>query len=91
MTRRRGLSETIAPRYVYDPDAPRYARLRIREVGFPAAAVGVTGSGTFAVIADPSTPPHLVGHALDYADRLAELIPGQRPAEYIGKHRADDR
>lgn len=74
-------------RYMYDADAPRYARLRTREVGFPALTVGVTDSGTFAVITDPSTPPHLVGHALDYADRLAELIPVPRSAAYIGKHR----
>jgi hypothetical protein len=73
---------------MYDPDAPRHAQLRIREVGFPAATVGVTDSGTYAVIADPRTPPHLIGHALDYADRLAELIPEQRPAEYVGRHRA---
>jgi hypothetical protein len=75
--------------YVYDPDAPRHAQLRTYNVGYPAATVGFTDTGSYAVIADPSTSPHLLGHALDYADRLAELIPDQRvPEVYVGKHRA---
>ncbi|MGH8963829.1 MAG: hypothetical protein ACRDXB_00635, partial [Actinomycetes bacterium] len=64
--------------YTYDPRAPRHAKLREVEIGFPACAVGVTDTGTYAVVTDPRTSPELLGHALDYADRLAELIPHQR-------------
>lgn len=57
-------------------------RLRVRDLDAPVAAVGVTDSGSFAVVADPSVPPRALGHALDYADRLAELIPEQDRGEY---------
>ena len=56
------------------------AVLRYRERGHSRADLTITSSGAFAVVADPDTPPQLVGHCLDYADRLAELdaVPAPR-------------
>lgn len=81
-------------RYQYDPDTPRHARLRVTSLDSrPTAAIGVTDTGSFRVVADHHMPPEIIGHALDYADRLAELIPEQtRPTTHrthrCGKHRA---
>lgn len=61
------------------------------DLGGPHVAVAVTNSGSFAVVADTEITDALVGHVLDYADRLAELIPHQRIGgrhRSGGKHRA---
>jgi hypothetical protein len=59
------------------------------DLGGPRAAVGVTGSGGFAVIADERLSARTAGHALQYAERLAALIPHPR-REYVGRHRAPE-
>lgn len=71
--------------YVYDPSAPRYTHLRTVDIGFPACDVAYTSDGTYAVVADPRTPPDLIGHALDYADRLADLIPPQNQRIHLAR------
>lgn len=64
--------------YQYDPEAPPHAELDVAELDQPIALVGVTHTGSLHVVADTNVPLQAVRHALDYADRLAELIPKQQ-------------
>lgn len=59
------------------------------DLGGPRAAVGVTGSGSFAVVVDEHMSDHTADHALQYAERLAALIPLPRQ-DRGGRHRAPE-
>lgn len=48
----------------------------------PVAAVATDPHGNVVVVADENFPAEYATHVLDYADRLAQLIPEQRHGQH---------